>query len=129
MGRKTWLWGLVGIVAMAAPLLGSRLAVADGPAQAAACGTSDNPCPLQKWMRSNMGAPMAAGDMESLGRAFDHAATLSPDPSWTTWAQFAKQGSTAAAAKDTAAVKAACKACHDGYKDKYKSQYRTRPVS
>jgi hypothetical protein len=130
----TWLLGIVGAVALAAPLAAPRLASADGttpaPAPApAACGTSDNPCPLQKWMRANLGAALSAGDNDALGKAFDHLPGLAPDPSWTTWAQFAKQGSTAAAAKDSAGVKAACKACHDGYKDKYKAQFRARPVT
>ena len=76
-----------------------------------------------------MGAAQAAGDMDALGKAFDRVATLAPDASWTTWGQFAKQGSTAAAAKDAAGVKAACKACHDAHKDNYKTKFRTRPVS
>jgi hypothetical protein len=134
MRRTSWLWGIASAMAVAAPFVAPRLAVAQTPAPApapapAACGTSDNPCPLQKWMRANMGSALAAGDMDALGKAFDHAATLGPDASWTTWSQFAKQGSTAAAAKDSAGVKAACKACHDAYKDKYKTQYRARPVS
>jgi cytochrome c553 len=117
-------------VAITAALLGAlalapRAASADPPA----CGTTDNPCPLQKWMRGNMGTPLASGDMGSLGAAFDHVATLSPDPSWAVWAQAASAGSTAAKNKDSAGVKAACKTCHDAFKDKYKAQFLTRPAS
>ena len=132
MLTTSWLRGIVGAVAMAGLFAAPRFASADdaGAAPAApACGTSDNPCPLQKWMRANLGAAQAAGDMDALGKAFDRAATLAPDASWTTWGQFAKQGSTAAAAKDVAGVKAACKACHDAHKDNYKTKFRTRPVS
>jgi hypothetical protein len=134
MRTKSWLSGVVGAVAFVALLGAPRFAVADPPAPApapapAACGTSDNPCPLQKWMRANMGAALAAGDTDALGKALDHVATLSPDPTWTTWTQFAKQGSTAAAAKDMTGVKASCKSCHDAFKDKYKGQFRARPVS
>ena len=139
MKRKSWerhSFGVLALTAALASVATVRLASADGPSQApapapapAACGTSDNPCPLQKWMRANMGAPLASGDTAALGKALDHAATLSPDPTWTTWSQFAKQGSTAAAAKDLNGVKASCKSCHDAFKDKYKSQFRARPVS
>jgi hypothetical protein len=118
-------------VAITAALLGAlalapRAASADPPAS---CGTTDNPCPLQKWMRGNMGTPLASGDLGALGTAFDHVAGLSPDPSWAAWGQAASAGSTAAKNKDMAGVKAACKTCHDSFKDKYKAQFRTRPAS
>jgi hypothetical protein len=80
-------------------------------------------------MRSNMGAPLAAGDTAALGTALDHIATLSPDTSWASWTTIAKQGSAAAQAKDMSGIKAACKSCHDAYKDKYKAQFRARPVN
>jgi hypothetical protein len=115
-------------VAIGAALLGA-LALTPRAASADACGTTDNPCPLQKWMRSNMGTPLASGDLGALGTAFDHVASLSPDPSWAAWAQAASAGSAAAKNKDIAGVKAACKTCHDGFKDKYKAQFRVRPVS
>ena len=58
MRTKSWLSGVVAAVAFAALLGAPRFAGADPPAPApapapAACGTSDNPCPLQKWMREN----------------------------------------------------------------------------
>jgi hypothetical protein len=133
MQEKVRLWGVLGAVLLAAVLALPHLALAQAPSPSppapAACGTADAPCPLQKWMRANMGAAQAAGDMAALGKALDHAATLSPDATWTTWVQFAKQGSAAAAANDMNGAKAACKSCHDAYKDKYKAQFRTRPVS
>lgn len=129
MMRKRWVCRVASFVApallAASAALTPSLAAADG-ADAGACGTSDSPCPLQKWMRSNMGAPLAAGDMDALGRAMTHVASSSPDPTWTTWAQVANQGAAAAAAKDIVGVKASCKACHDAFKDKYKAQYRSK---
>jgi cytochrome c556 len=131
MIRKTFLKGTFAALFLGATAFATYVASADGPTPPApaACGTSDTPCPLQKWMRANMGASLAAGDMDALGKALDHAAGLSPDATWTAWAQFAKQGSAAATAKDMNGVKASCKSCHDAFKDKYKAQYRTRPVS
>jgi hypothetical protein len=118
---------LAGAALVGALTLAPRAASADAPA--AACGTSDNPCPLQKWMRANMGTPLAAGDTAALATALDHVATLSPDPSWAGWGQAASAGATAARNKDMAGVKASCKTCHDAFKDKYKAQFRPRPVS
>ena len=132
MRTKTWIVGALLSLSALVPFAGERLASADGTNPSpppASCGTSDNPCPLQKWMRANMGAALAAADTDALAKALDHVAGLSPDPSWATWSQFAKQGSTAAAAKDMNGVKASCKSCHDAYKDKYKAQYRAKPFS
>ncbi|MGH7283578.1 MAG: hypothetical protein ACRELY_18790 [Polyangiaceae bacterium] len=92
----------------------------------ASCGSKENPCPLQKWMRQNMAPALAAGDNAGLAASFDKVAANAPDASWSTWSQFAKQGSNAAKKGDTAGAKAACKSCHDAYKDKYKAQYRTK---
>jgi cytochrome c553 len=80
-------------------------------------------------MRANVGAPLATGDIDAVGRALSHVAGSSPDSTWATWAQFANQGATAASAKDNTGVKASCKSCHDAFKDKYKAQYRTRPFN
>lgn len=94
----------------------------------ASCGSKENPCPLQKWMRQNMAPALAAGDNAGLAAALDKVAANSPDASWTTWSQLAKQGADAAKKGDTAGAKASCKSCHDAYKDKYKAQYRTKPA-
>ena len=92
----------------------------------ASCGSKENPCPLQKWMRQNMAPALAAGDNAGLAASFDKVAASSPDASWSTWSQFAKRGSDAAKKGDAAAAKAACKSCHEAYKDKYKAQYRMK---
>jgi hypothetical protein len=124
MKRRTWFALLAGVIMGAASLAAlPSTATADG-----ACGTKDNPCPLQKWMRANMGPAMAANDLPALAKALDHAAGFSPDPSWT-WNKMAKDGAAAAQKGDLAAVKASCKTCHDAYKDKYKTQFREKAVN
>jgi hypothetical protein len=125
---KTWLGAALGCAILAALAVAPRNAGADDAGVTASCGTTDSPCPLQKWMRANMGAPLAAGDTDTLAKAFDRLTTLAPDASWTAWVQATNAGSTAAKNKDMAGVKGACKSCHDAFKDKYKAQFRTRPV-
>jgi hypothetical protein len=124
MKSRTWLFVFTGIIVSAL-----AISAAPGSAQADdACGSKENPCPLQKWMKANMGPAMAASDMPALEKALTKAGSFSPDPSWE-WASIAKAGAEAAKKGDTAGVKASCKSCHDKYKDQYKSKFRTKPVS
>jgi hypothetical protein len=100
-------------------------------AQDASCGSKTNPCPLQKWMQDNVGSKLADGNLAALATSLDKVATIAPDPTWTDWAKFAKDG--AAAARQggdtgTQAAKAACKSCHDKYKSDYKTKFRTKAV-
>jgi len=125
-------WGIL------AGLLIGAAAVASAPTLASAddasCGSKENPCPLQKWMRQNMAPAMSSGDMAALATAFEKAGKLAPDPKWNGsdpkqhWDAMSRVGIAAAKANDAAAVKAACKSCHEVYKDKYKQQFRTKPV-
>lgn len=109
--------------------LGAITALWVTPASAdAACGSKENPCPLQKWMQANVGSKMADGNMKAVADGLDKAAALSPDPSWTEWATMSKAGADAARKGDTAGVKASCKNCHDKYKQQYKDKYRMKPV-
>jgi hypothetical protein len=135
MMKRSWLAILASAVVGAVTLSALPTpATADG----AACdGTKENPCPLQKWMRANMGAASAAGDNAALAVAYDKVVALNPDPGWATkpggngWVDIAKAGAKAARAGDTAGAKAACKACHDpdrGWKDQYKKSFRMRAV-
>src|SRR5215472_9427813 len=127
--RRHSAFALVASVVLGAAALGALpMTAKTAAADDAACGSKDNPCPLQKWMRANMGPALANNDMPGLAKALDHAATFSPDASWT-WAKIAKDGADAARKGDTAGAKAACKSCHDAYKDKYKTQFRAKPVS
>jgi hypothetical protein len=129
-GRWThWSLGLLAGAMLGAAALGAApVASADDT-----CGTKENPCPLQKWMRQNMAPANASGDMAGLAADFDKVSKIAPDPKWNgadpkaNWDAIAKAGVTAAKANDAAGVKAACKSCHDSFKDKYKAQFRTKP--
>ena len=125
-------------VAMLTPVLwgamsfGAVLAVVpSASAQDASCGSKTNPCPLQKWMQDNVGSKLADGNLAAVATSLDKVATMSPDPSWTDWAKFAKDGATAARTggdSGTQGAKQACKACHDKYKNDYKTRFRTKAV-
>ena len=125
-----WAWGLLAGIMLGA----ATLAVAPSASADDACGTKENPCPLQKWMRQTMAPANASGDMASLATAFDKVSKIAPDPKWNgadakaNWDAIAKAGQAAAKANDAAGVKAACKSCHDSFKDKYKAQFRTKAV-
>jgi hypothetical protein len=131
MSGKVWFGLLAGVVLGAAAVAAvPSVAVADN-----ACGTKENPCPLQKWMRQNMAPANASGDMPALAASLDKASTFAPDASWNgkdakaNWDAIAKAGAAAARANDAAAVKASCKTCHDTFKEKYKDKFRTKPVA
>ncbi|MDP9152115.1 MAG: hypothetical protein M3O36_19495 [Myxococcota bacterium] len=83
--------------------------------------------PLGKWMKPNMGAPMAGQDFATLQKSLELVAGSTPSPDYPQWAAIAKAGAAAAAKQDVAGVKAACKQCHDPYKAKYKKEFPTRP--
>jgi hypothetical protein len=125
-------WGLIAGIVLGA----AAIAAAPLPASAddASCGSKENPCPLQKWMRQNMASAMSSGDMNALGAAFDKVSKIAPDPKWNggdakaNWDAIAKTGIAAAKANDAAAAKAACKTCHEAFKDKYKATFRTKAV-
>ncbi|WP_394849486.1 hypothetical protein LZC95_18825 [Pendulispora brunnea] len=128
MKSKTWfglaMAGMLGALAWGA--MPSSVAAADQAAPA--CGSKDNPCPMQKWMKANLGAALAGNDLQALAKSLDKSATFSPDPSWE-WAAIAKAGADAARKGDVAGAKASCKTCHDKYKDSYKSKFRTKAVN
>ncbi len=82
---------------------------------------------LGKWMKPNMGAPLAGQDFATLQKSLDLVASKPPPGDYPQWASISKGGSAAAAKQDLAAVKASCKQCHDAYKEKYKKELPTRP--
>jgi hypothetical protein len=90
----------------------------------ATCGTRENPCPMQKFMRGTMGS---AKTPEELTAAFTRASALSPSGGWQ-WRAIAQKGAELAKGGDAAAAKKQCKACHDQYKEPYKQQYRARKI-
>jgi hypothetical protein len=119
-------------VLLGAMSFGAAIALVPSPADAqdASCGSKTNPCPLQKWMQDNVGSKLADGNLAAVATSLDKVATMSPDPSWTDWAKFAKDGAAAARTGEsgTQAAKQACKACHDKYKNDYKTRFRTKAV-
>jgi hypothetical protein len=84
--------------------------------------------PLGKWMKPNMGTPMAGQDFPTLKTSLDLVASK-PPPSgdYGKWASISSAGSAAAAKQDLAGVKASCKQCHDMYKEKYVKDFVSRP--
>ena len=82
---------------------------------------------LGKWMKPNMGAPLAGQDFATLQKSLDLVASKPPPGDYPNWAASAKAGSAAAAKQDLAGVKASCKQCHDAYKENYKKEFPTRP--
>ncbi len=84
--------------------------------------------PLGKWMKPNVGAPLAGQDFPTLQKSLDLVASKPPAGNdYPQWATLAKAGSAAAAKQDLAGVKASCKQCHDAYKEKYQKDFPTRP--
>ncbi len=82
--------------------------------------------PLGKWMKPNMGAPLAGQDFDKLKSSFDVVTGKPPPGDYPQWASMSAAGSKAAAAKDVAGIKASCKQCHDAYKTKYQNEFPTR---
>ncbi len=91
------------------------------------CGSKQNPCPLQKWMKQHTQADLSAGDNTAIAADLEKIAAMAPD-GYSKWAPIAKDGATAARAGNTDAVKASCRGCHDDYKTKYKTEMRGRAV-
>lgn len=97
-------------------LLLSSLAVAGEPAT-----------PLGKWMKANVGAPLAGQDFDTLQKSLTLVASKPPSDSYPKWADFANTGAAAAGKQDLGAVKASCKRCHEAYKETYKKEFAARP--
>ena len=119
--RKVWKAVLVVAVAMG-------LGAAVLPSAALASGKCDGkkkPCPLQTWMRDNVGTPMASGELALIAKAMDQI-QKPPSPDMKDWAMFAKKTADDVRANKTDDVKADCKACHDVYRQAYKSNVKLR---
>ena len=78
---------------------------------------------LGKWMKPNMGAPLAGQDFDTLKASLTLVASKPPPGNYPKWASMASDGATAASNKDIKGVKAACKACHDAYKKSYIDEF------
>jgi hypothetical protein len=82
---------------------------------------------LGKWMKPNMGAPLAGQDFDTLKASLTLVASKPPPGDYPQWASISTAGAAAAAKQDLAGTKASCKQCHDLYKEKYKKELPTRP--
>lgn len=79
--------------------------------------------PLGKWMKPNIGTPLAGQDFPTLQKNLEFVATKTPSADYPKWAEYSKAGAAAAAKQDVKAIKATCKQCHDEYKEKYKKEF------
>jgi hypothetical protein len=127
MASRQRAWPTVLVVVMAG-IVGAAVlpsaAIAEGK-----CDGKAKPCPLQQWMRDNVGTPMASGELATIGKSMEKAATLG-GPDMKDWSKLAKKTSEDAKANKTDDVKADCKACHDAYKEAYKANVtlRNKPI-
>lgn len=83
--------------------------------------------PLGKWMKPNIGTPLAGQDFPTLQKNLEFVASRPPSADYPKWAEYAKAGAAAAAKGEVKAIKATCKQCHDDYKERYKKEFATRP--
>jgi hypothetical protein len=83
--------------------------------------------PLGKWMKPNVGAPLAEEDFATLAKSLALVASKPPPGDYARWQQMANAGAEAAAKQDLRGVKASCKDCHAAYKESYKRDHATRP--
>jgi hypothetical protein len=84
--------------------------------------------PLGKWMKPNIGTPLAGQDFPTLQKNLTLVASKPPPAGdYARWAETASAGAAAAGKQDLKGVKASCKTCHDLYKEKYKKEFVDRP--
>ena len=97
------------------------------PSKEFAC-SKDKSCPMQKWMRANMGAPVAAEDWAGIISGLKIIKANAP-PGFPDWASDAAGCIAIAEKKDMAALKTACDTCHKTHKakEKYKDEMRDTP--
>jgi hypothetical protein len=122
------------VIGAVATFISSRAPAAsspdDGPSAPSkefACGSKEKPCPLQAWMKANMG-PSVTEDpppWDTLAKNLKIIADKGPSAKdYPNWSKIASEGAAAAGKKDLTGVKAACKNCHDSYKKKFKDETR-----
>lgn len=91
-----------------------------------ACGAKDQePCPMQKWMKAEVGRASAEEDLPKLAAGL--AVIAARDPGFPEWKAIADQGRASAAAGDLVGARRSCRDCHDLYKRIYVTTMRDRP--
>ena len=118
------------LLVTAAYVLSSAVALSEPKGAASACGGPGKPpCPLQRWMREQVAAPYASGDLPRLAEVLGELDTFNPAPrKWAHWSSFCAKGSDAASQGNRRAAVIACANCHKIYRRTYNIRYRTRPV-
>jgi len=82
---------------------------------------------LGKWMKPNIGIPLAGQDFPTLQKSLEFIATKAPSNDYVQWIDISKAGAAAAAKQDIKGVKASCKNCHESYKERYKKEFVAKP--
>jgi len=121
--------GAATLFSSGAPAAESRdMTPPSAPSKEFAC-SKDKSCPMQKWMKANLGTALASSDFDGLAKGLEFVAAHPPQ-GFTDWAKIAGDGAAAAKKKDLDGVKKACDSCHKGpqkYRDKYKDEMRDSP--
>ena len=122
------------VIGAVATLFASRAPAApvpdasEAPSKEFAC-SKDKSCPMQKWMKANLGSALASEDFDGLAKGLETVAKNAP-AGYPKWKEIADQGAAAAKAKNLADVKKSCDGCHkepNKYRDKYKDEARDTP--
>jgi hypothetical protein len=82
---------------------------------------------LGRWMKPNIGVPLAGQDFATLQKSLEFIATKAPSNDYVQWTDISKAGAAAAAKQDIKGVKASCKNCHESYKERYKKEFVAKP--
>lgn len=110
----------------AAPPAASSSAPAAAPSGSArfACGSKEDPCPMQKWMKENIGKAKKAGEKDKVAADFKTISEHAP-PGYDQWKSIAEEGIKASSDLDKAGD--VCKKCHDLYQTPYRNDLRDKP--
>jgi hypothetical protein len=115
-------------MSMRLALLGTTISLLGAMALAGAAAVAAEPVTLLgKWMKPNMGAPLAGQDFPTLQKSLELVASKPPPGDYPQWSAISKDGAVAASKEDLPGVKASCKKCHDAYKERYKKEHVSRP--
>ena len=90
---------------------------------AADAGAVRNPI-LQNLMR-RLDGYASAGNAQAMSQVLGLVKSMGPDE-YERWAPMAEKARAAAAAGDTAKVRAACRDCHDAYREQYRTKYGSK---
>lgn len=89
-----------------------------------ACGSKEDPCPMQKWMKENIGKAKKAGEKDQVAAHFKTISEHAP-PGYDQWKSIAEEGIKASSDLDKAGD--VCKKCHDLYQTPYRNDLRDKP--